>query len=85
MVAVIPRDLFAVSVPKGEQSKVKTRIEMKKQVEAPLTAGQVVGEIVALMEEKEIARMPLVAAAAVEKASLWQTITYHMKSVFTLK
>jgi D-alanyl-D-alanine carboxypeptidase (penicillin-binding protein 5/6) len=63
--AVIPQTLFAVSVAKGEQSKVKTEIRLPKRVEAPVAEGQTVGEMIATLDGKEIGRMSLVASVAV--------------------
>ncbi len=84
-VDVVPRDLFGVSVAKGEQNKVKTELHLKGRVEAPVDAGQVIGHMVATLNGKEIGRVDLVAAKPVGKANLWQSVIYHMKRVFTIK
>lgn len=83
-VDAVPQALFAVSVAKGEQAKVKMQVTLKKKVEAPVEAGQVLGEMIATMDGKEIARMPLVAAQAVPKANVWESLLQNMKSVFTI-
>ena len=84
-VAVVPQALFGVSVRKGEQGKVKTEVRLPKRVEAPVAAGQVVGEMVALVDGKEVAKVRLVAATEVPKASLWDTMRYTMKRVFSIE
>jgi D-alanyl-D-alanine carboxypeptidase (penicillin-binding protein 5/6) len=84
-VEVVPRTTFGVSVAKGEQGKVKTEVRLPRKVEAPLARGQAVGEIVALLDGKEIGRMDLVVPAAVERANLWETMLQHMKAIFTLR
>lgn len=83
MVKVIPQDLFAVSVAKGEKGKVKAEVQLPKRLDAPVQAGQVVGEMIATMDGKEIARMKLVAAEGVPKANMWETVVYQLKHVFT--
>ena len=84
-VSVVPQDLFAVSVAKGDKGKVKTEVQLPKRLEAPVRAGQVVGEIIATMDGKEIARMKLVSAAEVQKANLWQMMLYQVKRVLTVE
>ncbi len=81
-IEVVPKGLFGVSVAKGEQSKVKAEVRLPKRVEAPIAKGQKIGEIVALLDGKEVARMELVASAAVERANLWETVLQHIKGVF---
>lgn len=84
-VNAVPRDIFGVSVAKGEQGKVKTELRLSARVEAPVEAGQVVGHMVATMDGKEVGRVDLVAATAVGRANLWQTLMYHTRRVFSLK
>jgi D-alanyl-D-alanine carboxypeptidase (penicillin-binding protein 5/6) len=73
-----------VSVAKGEQTKVKTAIQLPKRVEAPVAAGQVLGEMVATLDGNELARVKLVAAVEVPKANLWESIWQGMRRVFTM-
>lgn len=84
-VDVVPQGLFAVGVAKGEQKKVKMEVSLKRQVEAPISSGQVVGELIATLDGKEIGRMPLVAAQEVPKANMWEMLVYQLRSVFTLQ
>jgi D-alanyl-D-alanine carboxypeptidase (penicillin-binding protein 5/6) len=84
VMAVPQGGLFAVSVAKGEQTKVKTAIQLPKRVEAPVAAGQVLGEMVATLDGNELARVKLVAAVEVPKANLWESIWQGMRRVFTM-
>ncbi|HYF93458.1 MAG TPA: D-alanyl-D-alanine carboxypeptidase family protein [Symbiobacteriaceae bacterium] len=81
---VVPQSLFAVSVAKGEQKKVRTEIRLPKRVEAPIQQGQAIGEMIATLDGKEIGKMTLVASVAVPKANFWDTLLYGMKKVFFL-
>jgi serine-type D-Ala-D-Ala carboxypeptidase (penicillin-binding protein 5/6) len=83
-VEAVPQMTFAVSVAKGEQAKVKTEVKLNKRVEAPVTAGQVLGEMIATMDGKEIGRVHLVAKVAVPRANLWEAIWNGVKRVFTI-
>lgn len=84
-VAAVPRDAFSVSVAKGEKAKVAVRAELKAQIAAPVEAGHPVGELVATLEGKEIARMPVVAQRAVGKANLMESMLIQLKRIFTVK
>lgn len=84
-VVAVPRTAFGVSVAKGEKAKVKAEVRLPKRLEAPLAKGQVVGEIVATLDGKEIGKMELVSSVDVETASLWETILQQVKGVFTLR
>ncbi len=84
-VSVVPRDLFAVSVAKGEEKKVRMETRLELRVEAPVRAGQKVGEAVALLDGKAIARVDLVTAQAVPKANLWEMLLFGFRDTFSLK
>lgn len=84
-IELVPRGAFGVSVAKGEQKKVKATVRLPKQVDAPLTRGQAVGEIIATLDGKEIGRIDLVSPIDVAKANLWETMIQHMRGVFTLR
>lgn len=83
IVAVTP-DSFGVAVAKGEQARVKTEVKLKPRVEAPLKAGDTLGEIIATLDGKELARADLVTLTDVQRANLWQTLLQHVKLVFSL-
>ena len=40
--------------------------------------------MIATLDGKEIAKMPLVAAVDVPEANLWETMIHHVKSLFTI-
>ncbi len=84
-VTAVPKELFGVSVQKGEQSKVKTQVTLKDRLEAPVQLGQVVGQMIATMDGKEIGRIDLVANRAVERANLWQSMLYHVRRVYQIR
>lgn len=79
----VPRSAFGVSVPKGSQDKVKWEVKLPRQVAAPVTQGQVIGQIVATLGEEEVARMDLVAPEAVGKANLWQSVVHTVRGIFS--
>ena len=65
---------WTVTVPRGQQ--VRTSVQIKPDLEAPLTKGAVIGKVVADSNGKPIGEAPLIAQADVERAGLllrtWQ-------------
>jgi D-alanyl-D-alanine carboxypeptidase (penicillin-binding protein 5/6) len=66
-----------LTVPRGQQ--VQTTIELRPDLEAPVTKGAVVGKVIATSGGKPVGEVPLVAQADVERAGImlrtWQHIT----------
>lgn len=83
-IAAIAPESFGVAVAKGEQARVKTEVKLKPRVEAPLKAGDTLGEIIATLDGKELARADLVSPVNVVRANLWQSILQQVKLVFSL-
>jgi len=61
----------SVLVPRGEEANVRWTFQAE-QVEAPVAQGDTVGVIVVLDGEREVARVPAVAADAVEARPWWR-------------
>jgi D-alanyl-D-alanine carboxypeptidase (penicillin-binding protein 5/6) len=62
-----PRNLF-VSLPKGRAPKIALNLRYRGPVEAPFTAGDMIAELEIAVEGLEPYRVPLEAAADVDKA-----------------
>ncbi|MCS6926191.1 MAG: D-alanyl-D-alanine carboxypeptidase [Candidatus Binatia bacterium] len=61
-----------VLVKKGEEKKVQVEIHVPDRVSAPITTGQVLGEIVVKLDGAEVGKTPATAAQDVAQASLWK-------------
>ena len=68
---------WTVTVPRGQ--KVSTSVQIKPDLEAPVTKGAVIGKVVAESNGKPVGEAPLVAQADVERAGFmlrsWQRVT----------
>jgi len=62
-----PRDLF-VTVPRGSATERRTRVVPAANITAPIAKGQKIADLVVSVPGLPDSRLPLVAAAAVEKA-----------------
>jgi len=71
---------WLLTVPRGQQ--VQTAVELKSDLEAPLTKGAVVGKVVATANGKPIGEAPLTALADVERAGLLLRLWQHVTQLF---
>jgi D-alanyl-D-alanine carboxypeptidase (penicillin-binding protein 5/6) len=61
-----------VLIKKGEEKKVQVEINVPDRVPAPVTTGQVVGEIIVKFDGAEVGKTSATAAQDVAQASLWK-------------
>ena len=71
---------WMLTVPRGQQ--VQTSVELKADLEAPVTKGSVIGKVVATSNGKPVGEAPLVAQADVERAGLLQRMWQRMTKLF---
>lgn len=71
----------SVLIKKGEDKKVRTRVEMDGNITAPVKKGDKVGQLVVYVNNKERDRFPLVAAESAEKASVKDLYIRMMKKI----
>lgn len=65
---------FSLMLSQEERDKVKTEIKTASDLEAPIKKGEVLGEILVLVNEKEVKRISLVSSVEIEapgKPGLW--------------
>jgi D-alanyl-D-alanine carboxypeptidase (penicillin-binding protein 5/6) len=63
---------FYVSLPKGQYARLKASLVSKQPLLAPLAAGQEVGTIRLMLDDKPYAEYPLVALEAVARANFFK-------------
>jgi D-alanyl-D-alanine carboxypeptidase (penicillin-binding protein 5/6) len=77
LAATVAKDLY-ITLPKGEYSRVKAKVTSKQPLIAPIKAGDEVGTIDFILDDKVIDSQRLVAAKDVGIAGffgrLWDTI-----------
>lgn len=82
---IITASRAAVTVLKGEEKDVSKKVILPESVDAPLTAGDQVGEMVLLNKGEEIGRIPLVVKKNVEKASFTLQVYRTFQNMFTME
>ena len=58
---------FSLCVPKSDVSKIKSEAVISENISAPVKAGDVVGEVVYKIDDREIGKSKIVATQAVDK------------------
>lgn len=85
-VNVVSKSNLQVLVPKLDQEKISTVVNLPADVKAPLAQGQEVGKLVAMLNGKPVASVPLVAETQVQEAGIfkrmWQHIVLFFKGLF---
>lgn len=85
-VGVVAGQDLTVVVPRTGDIKVTHEVRLFSKITAPLAAGQKVGEVVALRDGVEVAKVDAVAAADVQRAGtltlVWRTTGRLLGSIF---
>ncbi|BAS29414.1 D-alanyl-D-alanine carboxypeptidase family protein [Limnochorda pilosa] len=63
-----------VLVPRGHQGDLRRSLELQANVKPPLKRGDTVGRVVALIQDRPVAQMPVVAARDVERAGFFARV-----------
>jgi D-alanyl-D-alanine carboxypeptidase (penicillin-binding protein 5/6) len=63
---------FRTVLSRAEAQKVQVEVKVPAQIPAPVKKGQVVGEIVARLDDRELTRIPVVAPRDIEATSFWR-------------
>ncbi len=69
-----------VDITGANLSQMERKVEMKKEVKAPVKRGDAVGEMIYLLDGKEMGRMPIVAKTDVAKMNLRHAVSKTFKS-----
>lgn len=76
---MLSRDAY-ILLPKGEKGNITKEIILPETVNAPILAGDEVGELVVSIDGKEIDRIKLISKMDIKKANLIDMLNRTMKS-----
>ncbi len=71
----------SVLVKKGESNKVRSKVEVEKNLKTPVKKGAEIGQMVVYIDGTESDRFPLVAVESAEKASVKDLYIRMMKKI----
>lgn len=78
-VNAVVKDEISVLLGKGSKSEWETKTELLPSVKAPIAQGTKVGEMIYVLDGKEVGRTDLISEEAVEKASIHMMLQRMMK------
>lgn len=78
----VDRDLV-LTIPRGKRDKVEAVMNVDKYLQAPVAAGQPIGEMVISLEGETLQKVPLVALEPVDKANIFGRIWDWLVLFFT--
>lgn len=85
-VDVVTADTLQVLTTKTQKNKISTVVNIPNDIKAPITKGQKIGEMVAMIDGKSVASVPVVATQDVAQSGfftrIWQQITHWFKNLF---
>jgi D-alanyl-D-alanine carboxypeptidase (penicillin-binding protein 5/6) len=75
-----------LTIARGAEDLITTQLSMDSVVKAPVEAGQVMGELIVFVDEKEESRIPVVALNEVKQAGffarIWDLILLFFSNLF---
>ncbi|WP_040502834.1 D-alanyl-D-alanine carboxypeptidase family protein [Idiomarina xiamenensis] len=71
-----------ITLPRGQRENLKANFELESELEAPLAAGEVVGQVYLQLNGEDVASFPLVTLQAVEKGGIFKRFTDYIKRKF---
>ena len=75
-----------VTIPRGARDNLAAKMEIDKEIHAPLAAGQQLGELTVMMNDDQLVRIPLVALNAVDEAGffsrIWDSLALFFLKIF---
>ena len=80
---VLSQQNFQVTVPKGEGGNVRTKIEMNRQIAAPVEKGQAIGKVTVYLGKEVLGSAALVSAESIGKLTFWQAFKKLLQSMTT--
>ena len=81
-VDVVTAERAGVVVPKGEDKGFSAKLELPRQIDAPVHKGQEVGSYVILKNDQEVLRVKLLAKEEVPKAGFLKQIKRVVDGIF---
>ncbi len=73
---------LSVTIPKGSADRLRSIVEVDSQLEAPVSAGDILGTLIVRQGENVIVERDLVALSSVDQGSLFKRIWDRIKLFF---
>jgi len=75
-----------LTIARGAEDLITTQLSIDSVIKAPVTQGQVMGELIVYVEDKEVSRQPVIALQEVKQAGffarIWDLILLFFNNLF---
>jgi len=71
-----------ITIPRGQRKNLKANFKLTKQLMAPITKGEVVGQLFLQLDGKDIAQYPLVTLQEINEGSIFSRLMDYVKLQF---
>lgn len=79
-------DNLQILTTKTQKNKITTVVDIPESLEAPIAKGQEIGKMMAVIDGKAVASVPIIATSAVEKSGfvsrMWQHVVRWAQNLF---
>ena len=75
-------DNVSVTIPRGSYEKLEARIKVPKIIEAPVKKGDVLGELLLMMDEEAIYRTSVISLENYEQAGFFSRFSDYLELIF---
>lgn len=83
-VSVTVEEMDSILVAKGRQGDLVQNVDLLEEIEAPVYAGQQMGQIRLTLDEEEVGSVNILAAATVERLTFSRAVGRLLSALFTL-
>lgn len=77
----LAKDLY-VTIPRGEYDNLKSTVNIKRSIFAPVAQNEAVGQLVVELNGETIHEAPLIALSAVARGNIFQRVIDHIAYMF---
>jgi D-alanyl-D-alanine carboxypeptidase (penicillin-binding protein 5/6) len=78
---VLPKDIY-LTVPRGSEKDIVATVHVDKVIQAPISQGQELGNVVITLNEEELFNIPAVALSNVEQAGIFSRLSDGVQLFF---
>ena len=78
----IPENTEGILVKKGQENKIKVQINVKESIKAPVYKDEKVGEIIYMLDNKELHKSFIRAASNVDELNFYDYFILNFKKIF---
>lgn len=73
---------LSITIPKGQQQYLRTKMNVQENISAPIEKGQILGKITIFLKDTAIIEAPLVAQESISQGGLFKRVWDSIKRFF---